>query len=127
MHDVKDRVAIVTGGGSGMGRIIARRLAERGARVAIFDVNAAGMAETAGDRDRITPYHCDISDSAIVSDVVNRVAAELGPVDLLAHAAALMPSHKLADETNEGMERLFQINYFISGVTVADLTRYHCC
>ena len=112
MHDVKDRVAIVTGGGSGMGRIIARRLAERGARVAIFDVNEAGMAETAGDRDRITPYHCDISDRAIVEEVVNRVAAELGPVELLAHAAALMPSHKLVDETNEGMERLFQINYF---------------
>lgn len=112
MHDVKDKVAIVTGGGSGMGQIIARRLVERGARVAIFDVNEAGMEETAAGSDRITSYHCDISDRATVDEAVSRVAAELGPVELLAHAAALMPSHKLADETNEGMERLFQINYF---------------
>ncbi len=112
MQDVTDKVAIVTGGGSGMGRILARRLVDRGARVAIFDVNEAGMAETAGDSDRMTPYHCDISKREVVDEVVARVTAELGPVDLLAHAAALMPSHKLVDETNEGMERLFQINYF---------------
>ncbi len=112
MHDVRDKVAIVTGGGSGMGRIIARRLAERGARVAIFDVNEAGMAETAGDNDHLKAYHCDISNRDIVEEVVARVMTEMGPVDLLAHAAALMPSHKLVDETNEGMERLFQINYF---------------
>ncbi len=112
MQDVRDRVAIVTGGGSGMGRIIARRLVDRGARVAIFDVNEAGMAETVGDSDRMTSYHCDISKREAVDEVVARVIAELGPVDLLAHAAALMPSHKLVDETNEGMERLFQSNYF---------------
>lgn len=112
MQDVKDKVAIVTGGGSGMGRIIARRLADRGARVALFDVNEAGMAETAGDNSQIVPFSCDISDSTVVAEQVSRVTNELGPVELLAHAAALMPSHKLADETNEGMERLFQINYF---------------
>ena len=112
MQDVKDKVAIVTGGGSGMGRIIARRLADRGARVALFDVNEAGMAETVGDNSQIVPFSCDISDSAVVAEQVARVTSELGPVELLAHAAALMPSHKLADETNEGMERLFQINYF---------------
>ena len=38
--------------------------------------------------------------------------ATLGPVELLVHAAALMPSHKLAEHTHEGMERLFRINYF---------------
>src|SRR5690606_14343109 len=43
---------------------------------------------------------------------VAQVQETLGPIDLLVHAAALMPSHKLADHTHAGMERLFRINYF---------------
>ena len=77
MQDVRDKVAIVTGGGSGMGRIIARRLVERGARVALFDVNEAGMAETAGKSDRMTAFHCDISRREVVDEVVNEGAGIL--------------------------------------------------
>ena len=40
------------------------------------------------------------------------MSSDLGPIDLLVHAAALMPSHKLAEHTHEGMEKLFRINYF---------------
>ena len=112
MQDVQNQVAIVTGGGSGMGQIIAKRLADRGAKVAIFDVNEDGMATTATHSATIKAYRCDISQSEGVNAAVAQVIADLGPVDLLVHAAALMPSHKLVDETHEGMERLFQINYF---------------
>ena len=40
------------------------------------------------------------------------MASELGPIELLVHAAALMPGHQLIDHTHEDMERLFRINYF---------------
>ncbi|MBN7797089.1 SDR family NAD(P)-dependent oxidoreductase [Parahaliea mediterranea] len=116
MHDVRDQVAIVTGGASGMGRIIAGRLAARGARVAIFDINEDNLATAAG-AGGFTPLRCDIGDRAEVEAAVARVQAELGPVDLLVHAAALMPSHQLIDHTHEDMERLFRINYF--GTTYA--------
>lgn len=112
MIDMKGKVAIVTGGASGMGRIIARRLADRGARVAIFDVNDDGLADSARESANITAVHCDIADRSEVDSRVDEVIATLGPVDLLVHAAALMPSHKLAEHTHEGMERLFRINYF---------------
>ena len=112
MIDAAGKVAIVTGGASGMGRIIALRLAARGARVAIFDVNDDALAATARESDNITAVHCDISDRGEVDTRVEEVAASLGPVELLVHAAALMPSHKLAEHTHEGMERLFRINYF---------------
>ncbi len=112
MKDVAGKVAIVTGGASGMGQIIARRLASQGAKVAIFDVNEEGLQATAAEADNITPFVCDISSLEDVDARVSEVAASLGPVDLLVHAAALMPSHLLAEHTHEGMERLFRINYF---------------
>jgi len=112
MINVSDKVAIVTGGASGMGQICARRLAGRGAKVAIFDVNEQGLEETAAESDNITAFHCDIADLKDVQAKVAQVNATLGQVELLVHAAALMPSHQLVDHTHEDMERLFRINYF---------------
>ncbi len=112
MDGMSGRVALVTGGASGMGRIMALRLARRGARVAIFDLNEQGLADTGRQSDAITPFRCDISDPGEVERRVGEVASRLGPVDLLVHAAALMPAHKLVDQSHEEMERLFRINYF---------------
>ena len=112
MDDMAGKVALVTGGASGMGQIAARRLANQGARVTIFDVNEQGLQNTAAESDNITAFHCDISSREDVEAKVAEVAATLGPIDLLIHAAALMPSHKLIDHTHEGMEKLFRINYF---------------
>ena len=112
MTDMTGKVALVTGGASGMGRIIALRLAAQGAKVAIFDVNEEGLAETVAMASGITSYRCDISSIEDVEAKVTEVATALGPVDHLVHAAALMPSHQLINETHESMERLFRINYF---------------
>lgn len=112
MTDMTGKIALVTGGASGMGRIIALRLAARGAKVAIFDVNEEGLAETAAMGSSISPWRCDISSIEDVEAKIAEVTAALGPVDHLVHAAALMPSHQLINETHESMARLFQINYF---------------
>lgn len=110
-ESMQGKVALVTGGASGMGQIYARRLAAQGATVAIFDLNEAGMAETAA-ADSITAWRCDISIQSEVEARVAEVEAALGPVDLLVHAAALMPAHALADHTVEKVEFLFQVNFF---------------
>ncbi len=112
MQDMAGKVALVTGGASGMGRIYARRLAAQGARVAIFDVNQAGLDATAAESDRLTAFRCDIASLEDVNARVAEVEVALGPIDLLVHAAALMPAHALTDHTHEDMERLFRINYF---------------
>ena len=112
MIDMAGKVALVTGGASGMGQIAARRLAKQGAKVAIFDVNDEGLAATAAEADNITAFRCDISSLEDVEAKVAEVERSLGPVDLLMHAAALMPSFLLSEHTHENMERLFRINYF---------------
>lgn len=95
-----------------MGRIIARRLAGRGAKVALFDVNEAGMQETVDGNDRLVAYRCDISSVPEIEARLAEVEQDLGAVDHLVHAAALMPGHQLMDQDHASLERLFRINFF---------------
>ncbi len=109
---MQGKIALVTGGASGMGRICALRLARQGTKVAIFDLNEDGLAATAAENDNITPFRCDISSLEDVQQQVSAVESQLGPVDHLVHAAALMPSHALVDHTPAKLAFLFQVNFF---------------
>jgi NAD(P)-dependent dehydrogenase (short-subunit alcohol dehydrogenase family) len=81
-------VALVTGGGRGIGRAIALRLASEGWRVAITARSADQLAETAAlKRGAITAIPADVSHPADVSSLMRRAEGELGPVDLLVNNA----------------------------------------
>lgn len=105
------KVALVTGGASGMGRLASRRLAAGGARVAALDVNEAGLRETRGDDERIRSYVVDVTDSRAVAETVQRVEAELGPVDRVMNAAAIMPTERLLNQDADLINRIMAINY----------------
>jgi len=91
MRGLTDKLAIVTGAGSGIGRAIAVRLAEEGCRVGIFDLSAdAGTATrdsivTAGGR--AWSFVVDIADAAQVADALGKLEAAAGPVDVLVNNA----------------------------------------
>jgi NAD(P)-dependent dehydrogenase (short-subunit alcohol dehydrogenase family) len=74
---IQDQVAIVTGGGSGLGEAVARTLAAQGARVAVLDVNAAGAQRVAGDIAGLA-CRCDITDTASVNAALDAVEAHFG-------------------------------------------------
>ncbi len=101
-----------------MGRIFARRLAANGSQVALLDVNEAALAELAAEHDNFHPHCCDISDEQAIADAAATLSESLGPIDLLVHCAALMPSHQLIHHSHEQMRRLFDINYFGTVYTV---------
>jgi 2-dehydro-3-deoxy-L-rhamnonate dehydrogenase (NAD+) len=89
------RVALVTGGASGIGEAVARRLLEDGARVASLDLDVA-------TRDGVLSLSGDVARSADVERAVTRVEEELGPIDVLVCSAgvpgASLPSVETSDE-----------------------------
>jgi NAD(P)-dependent dehydrogenase (short-subunit alcohol dehydrogenase family) len=107
----RGNVALVTGAASGMGRQACRRLASAGARVAAVDLNEEGLRETAAGGDAIRAYVQDVTDGRGVEELAARVASELGPVDRVMNAAAIMPTGFLMDQDAETIHRIMDINY----------------
>jgi NAD(P)-dependent dehydrogenase (short-subunit alcohol dehydrogenase family) len=101
-----ERVVIVTGGGSGIGRATARRVARDGATVAVVDrdgENATATVEAvAADGGRANAYECDVADDDAVPATVARVASDLGRITGVVTAAGifhgpdLQPAHKVS-------------------------------
>jgi len=108
---MEPKVAVVTGGASGMGKIIALRMAGRGTRVAILDMNDAGLEATAKESSNITAYKCDTSDLAQVEDVFGKIAGSLGTIDRVVHCAAIMPTAPLIDQPTALINKMMAINY----------------
>lgn len=98
LFSVAGRVACVTGASSGIGRALARTLAERGARVVGVarrtEALEAWRAETAGETAAVT---ADLADPAAIPDVAGRIAAPFGPPQILVSAAGINP-RRHADE-----------------------------
>ena len=102
-HEMDGLVAIVTGGGSGIGAATADLLAARGARVAVLDL--APPAE--GPHSGVT---CDVADRASVDAAVARVAEELGRIDIVVNNAGIGAQGTVADNDDAEWDRVLQIN-----------------
>jgi len=107
----RGKVALVTGGGSGMGQLAATRLAQRGAKVAALDVNEEGLAATAGAHENVTTFVCDVSDAERVQQVVKQIEADLGPIDRTMAAAAIMPTGLLAEMDADLIRKIVEVDY----------------
>src|SRR5258705_7246369 len=108
MNRFTDKVAIVTGGASGIGAAIVREFASEGAAVAIFDINTQGGQAYASELQatglRVSFIHVDVSDAQAVSQGVSAVVALYGTVNYLVNSAVSFTSKGL-DVTTPEWER----------------------
>jgi 2-hydroxycyclohexanecarboxyl-CoA dehydrogenase len=113
-RSLQGRTAIVTGGGSGIGRAIAKRLAEDTAKVAIWDINGDGAEQTAnmireagGTALAIT---ADCSDKAAIKAAADQTRAELGPIAILVNNAGIAPFNPFLDSDDDLFDTVIRIN-----------------
>lgn len=102
-RDMDGLVAVVTGGGSGIGRATADLLAERGAGVAVLDVRPTTDSPHLAVR-------CDVADRASVVAAVAEVVARLGRLDIVVNNAGIGAQGTVADNDDEEWHRVLQVN-----------------
>src|ERR1019366_10623230 len=93
IFDLSGRVAIVTGGGRGIGREVVTALAGAGADIAVLDIDSWTAADAAADvramGRRSQAYQVDVTDSHAVDATVDAVATEFGQIDILGNVAGI--------------------------------------
>ena len=108
------KICIVTGAANGIGLGVVTALAQEGARVYGFDVDAVGLerAERAlqAGPGRLSGLKCDVSDESDISSGVGRVLAQAGRVDVLVNNAGINMNKRLAELENADWERVFATN-----------------
>ena len=114
MKDLTNKVAVVTGAGSGIGRALANALAARGCRLALSDVNKAGLAETvAGLKEvEVRSYHLDVSDRDAIYAHADAVAADFGQVNLVINNAGVALSASIREMTDEDFKWVMDIDFW---------------
>lgn len=118
--DLKDRIAIVTGGAQGIGRAVAERLASSGAKVAIWDLDAGMAAQTASEIGQgAAGYGVDVTDAKAVNEAAQKLEAEHGRIDILVTSAGIAGANlKTWEYPLEEWARVMKLN--VDGTL-------HCC
>jgi rhamnulose-1-phosphate aldolase/alcohol dehydrogenase len=121
--ELAGRVAVITGGASGIGRATARVLAARGAHVVVGDLNADGAAEVAAELvathglRRALGVHVDVTSEDAVAELMRRTVLEYGGLDVLVCSAGLATSAPITETTLDDWERNYAVlarGYFLA-------------
>ncbi len=111
---IVNRVALVTGSASGIGKRTAQRLAENGAKIVINDIVAAGVKETVAQFEaaghQVIGFAADITDQAQVAKMVAGAVDEFGGLDILVNNAGMEKAGPLRKLTEEDWDRTVDVN-----------------
>lgn len=129
MRQLKDKTAIVTGSGAGIGKEIAVQYAREGADVAVVDINMDAAEETARELTELgvsaRAYKEDLSEAKVFTGLIDKIEQELGGIDILVNNAGLSFTTKIADMDIETWELVMGVNargtFFMSQAVFAKM------
>ncbi|KAM6948901.1 epidermal retinol dehydrogenase 2-like [Aplochiton taeniatus] len=113
--NVTGEVVLITGSGSGIGRLMAQEFAALGTTLVLWDINQEGMKDTAqlareSGATRVHHYVCDCSDRNEVYRVANQVKREVGDVSILINNAGIVTGKKFMDAPDSLIEKTVEVN-----------------
>mgnify|MGYP001174701329 CR=1 FL=1 len=108
-NDFKDKVTIITGGGSGIGEAMCKHFADKKAKVIILDNNEA-EGRRVSQENKSDFIKCDISDEGSVDDAFNQIERNYGRIDILINNAGIAHIGKITETNPEDFDRIIKIN-----------------
>ena len=116
MKNFKDKVAVITGAGSGIGRALAQELASAGAKLALSDINEAGLKETADllglAEDRLMTRKLDVADRQAFYDFADDVVNHFGYANMIFNNAGVALGATVEKMNYDDFEWLMNINFW---------------
>jgi all-trans-retinol dehydrogenase (NAD+) len=114
MTDFRNRRVLITGAASGIGRLLALRIAARSGRLILWDVDAAHLAavadEIAAAGGQASVLACNLAEREAIEAAATRTLAEHGAVDVLINNAGIVDGKRLLEATDEEIVRTFAVN-----------------
>ncbi|XP_072460729.1 short-chain dehydrogenase/reductase family 16C member 6-like [Notamacropus eugenii] len=114
---VAGEIVLITGAGSGLGRLLALKFVRLGATIVLWDINQESLAETCRlakehSSERVHAYTCDCSERHDIYKVAEQVKREVGDVTILINNAGVVTGKPFLETSDEQVEKSFLVNTF---------------
>jgi len=113
MKNLKEKIVLITGGASGIGKIMGRIVLEKGARLVIWDINQDKIDETVSELSKtgkVSGYRVDVADIEGVKSAADKVKADHGTVDVLINNAGVVVGKYFHEHSSKDIDRTMSIN-----------------
>jgi all-trans-retinol dehydrogenase (NAD+) len=114
MDAFNGRITLITGGASGIGRLLSLKISARGSHVVIWDVDEEGLSRVTGEIAaagyQATYYRCDVSDRSMVYAMADRVRQEVGDIDILINNAGVVGGKPFLETDDLQIKRTMEVN-----------------